>query len=140
MTTAAGTKVHLASYTFFLEEKGVMQGQVFADSSYPNLVKKVMKDFEHWCETTFNVESVEAATSDDGDSYKIIITHPTWTEPYVEWFIPQSPLKPIRNLLIHVVENTIVEGESLASRWDADNWMSDVMNHMNVVESVYKVE
>lgn len=60
-TTTDATKIHLASYTFFLEGKGMMQGQIFADSSYPDLVMKVLKSFEQWCETTFNVKSVEVA-------------------------------------------------------------------------------
>ena len=136
-TKTNGMKIHLASYTFFLEGKGAMQGQVFADSSYPNLVTKVLKDFEHWCDTTFSIESVEVAKADEGDKYKFTITHPSWTEPFVEWFIPQSSLQPIRNLLIHVVKTTMRDGESLASKWDGDNWLSDVMNHLNVVESVY---
>ena len=136
-TTTDGTKIHLASYTFFLEGKGVMQGQVFADSSYPDLVMKVLKSFEHWCETSFNVKSVEVAKTDEGEGYKFTITHPSWTQPFVEWFFPQSSLKPVRKLLLHVVENTMIDGDSVANKWADDNWMSDVTQHLNVVESSY---
>lgn len=136
-TTSTGTKIHLASYTFYLEGKGMMQGQVFADSSYPDLVTKVLKSFEHWCETTFNVKSVEVEKTDEDKAYKFTITHPSWTQPFVEWFIPQSPLNPVRKLLLHVVRNTIIDGDSIADNWADNNWMSDVTQHLNVVESTY---
>lgn len=136
-TPTESKKVYLASYTLYLEGKGMMQGQVFADSSYPNLVKKVLKDFQHWCQTEFNVESVEFDKTDSGELYRFTITHASWTQPFVEWFKPQSSFSSIRKMLVYVVKNTMNDGDSIADTWSDDHWLSDIDIHLNVVESSY---
>ena len=133
-------KIYIVSYTLYLEGKGKMQGQVFADSSYPDLVRKVLKNFEHWCDTTFDVKSIEVEDADNLDVYKVTITHPSWSEPFVEFFIPESRLNPFQKLFLHIVRNTLLDDESIEGRWQDDNWLSDIGSHLDVVESSYTIK